>query len=71
MKIIIEDKAVKSVRRFYKNVAKKYKYSYSLQNMNKNIEIVGKYCDFLASAYEILLFHGYAKYEWFLHNLLI
>ena len=39
--------------------------------MNKNIEIVGKYCDFLASAYEILLFHGYAKYEWFLHNLLI
>ena len=30
MKIIIEDKAVKSARRFYKNVAKKYKYSYSL-----------------------------------------
>lgn len=31
MKIIIEDKAVKSLRRFYKNVAKKkYKYSYSL-----------------------------------------
>lgn len=30
MKIIIEDKAVKSVRRFYKNVASKYKYSYSL-----------------------------------------
>ena len=24
MKIIIEDKAVKSVKRFYKNVAKKY-----------------------------------------------
>ena len=38
MKIIIEDKAVKSVRRFYKNVAKKYKYSYSLYNMNKNID---------------------------------
>ena len=30
MMIIIADKAVKSVRRFYKNFAKKYKYSYSL-----------------------------------------